>query len=99
MLFQTELPWEREMALSFNFSLQCECFIFQWIFRVDTRSSMAGYIERDECCLFVGNLDSRVTEEILWELFLQVRIYYQPGSGLTTVSEEGSVKIIFLLHL
>lgn len=32
---------------------------------------MAGYIERDECCLFVGNLDSRVTEEILWELFLQ----------------------------
>ena len=87
MPFQIELPWEREMALSFNFSLQCECFIFQWIFRVDTRSSMAGYIERDECCLFVGNLDSRV------------RIYYQPGSGLTTVSEEGSVKIIFLLHL
>lgn len=32
---------------------------------------MASFIERDECCLFIGNLDSRVTEEILWELFLQ----------------------------
>lgn len=32
---------------------------------------MAAYIERDERCLFIGNLDSRVTEEILWELFLQ----------------------------
>lgn len=32
---------------------------------------MASYVERDDCCLFVGNLDSRVTEEILWELFLQ----------------------------
>ena len=36
-------------------------------------SSMAAYIERDERCLFIGNLDSRVTEEILWELFLQVK--------------------------
>ena len=34
---------------------------------------MAAYIERDERCLFIGNLDSRVTEEILWELFLQVQ--------------------------
>ncbi|EDO35243.1 predicted protein, partial [Nematostella vectensis] len=24
-----------------------------------------------DCSVFVGNLDSRVTEEILWELFLQ----------------------------
>ena len=36
-------------------------------------SSMAAYIERDERCLFIGNLDCRVTEEILWELFLQVQ--------------------------
>lgn len=34
---------------------------------------MAAYIERDERCIFIGNLDSRVTEEILWELFLQVQ--------------------------
>ncbi|KAL9965683.1 hypothetical protein ACROYT_G029521 [Oculina patagonica] len=32
---------------------------------------MAAFIERDERCLFIGNLDTRVTEEILWELFLQ----------------------------
>jgi len=35
---------------------------------------MATFVERDERCVFVGNLESRVTEEILWELFLQVRI-------------------------
>lgn len=35
---------------------------------------MAAYIERDERCIFIGNLDSRVTEEILWELFLQVHM-------------------------
>ena len=34
---------------------------------------MAAYIVRDERCIFIGNLDSRVTEEILWELFLQVQ--------------------------
>lgn len=34
---------------------------------------MANYIERDERCVFVGNLEARVTEEILWELFLQVK--------------------------
>lgn len=34
---------------------------------------MAAYIERDERCIFIGNLDPRVTEEILWELFLQVQ--------------------------
>ena len=33
---------------------------------------MANFIERDERCLFVGNLEARVTEEILWELFSQV---------------------------
>ena len=33
---------------------------------------MASFIERDERCIFVGNIDARVTEEILWELFLQV---------------------------
>jgi len=32
---------------------------------------MATFVERDERCVFVGNLESRVTEEILWELFLQ----------------------------
>lgn len=32
---------------------------------------MTNFIERDERCLFVGNLEARVTEEILWELFLQ----------------------------
>ena len=35
-------------------------------------SSMANFIERDERCIFVGNLEERVTDEILWELFLQV---------------------------
>ena len=40
-------------------------------------SSMAAYIERDERCLFIGNLDSRVTEEILWELFLQVPRFWK----------------------
>ena len=33
---------------------------------------MANFIERDERCVFVGNLEPRVTEEIIWELFLQV---------------------------
>lgn len=32
---------------------------------------MTSFIERDERCLFVGNLEERVTEEIIWELFLQ----------------------------
>lgn len=32
---------------------------------------MANFVERDERCVFVGNLEARVTEEILWELFLQ----------------------------
>ena len=35
---------------------------------------MASFIERDDCCIFVGNLKERVTDEIQWELFLQVEI-------------------------
>ena len=40
---------------------------------------MASFIERDERCIFVGNIDARVTEEILWELFLQVCQYSSSG--------------------
>ena len=29
-----------------------------------------------ECSVFIGNIDPRVSEEVLWELFLQVDHFY-----------------------
>ena len=37
---------------------------------------MAPNYQDPECTVFVSNIESRVTEELLWELFLQVCIIF-----------------------